>query len=424
MTSPFVTPPYHVFIAASIFDGDGTLMVSDLGSANQTLVNDRAIMEMRLNINDRILIGDTTLLVLNNGKESTGAQKTVVAPVAAPSPDAAASGTNTPMFDLGLNPESKGAASEKGSDAPFNRKPLYFLLGLAVVAVIGVFSIRALLGPGPDDNVPPPRQDPKPAEGAFYPLEIRYEKIQADDQNVFRYYVIINRDDTITAEIDNLKDDRHITERDKPVASNVLEKLARSLKSTGFFDLDPDYRGHTPDVHETWDLSITIGNDYHRSLVVNTLEPDEFKAARELFEEFCENELGLIALSKTPEELIELASEAHLLAKKLYDGRDVAPNNLADCMTACNEVKWYLQTIDPKPDFYDEMLVLLDRATNELDSRFRDKMFMATRSMTAKDWREAADHLNELVQMLHESDERMPDVRTKLTIVNNNLDIR
>ena len=53
----------------------------------------------------------------------------------------------------------------------------------------------------------------------------------------------------------------------------------------------------------------------------------------------------------------------------------------------------YLETIDPKPDFYGEALSRKADAERELQKRYDDVWFMAERAVKLRDWKEAARNL-------------------------------
>ncbi len=368
--------------------GEG-LWAEDLGSANQTLLNQKPLHVARVQAGDILTIGATEIKVVNDQPMEVAPQNLF----AAPPPTVAAGGGN------GARPWSKGLA---------------FILILAAAGLAWLlFANRG--------------RSPQPlAAGSAAPqsnaLEVVYEKVLASPENIFRYAMHL-RDHELSVQIDDLLNKRHVagTQR-KKIEAEVLQRLAEEVRHSGFFELQNEYKGLSTNVWDQWDLRITIGRRAGRVRVLNVMEPDAFRRLRELLEEFGQNELGLAALALTPEKLQELARAAFLLGRSLYDQRLVKNENLALAIRALLETEWYLETIQPKPDYYADAVTLLETAKRELDEIVKNHEFLADRAIKLKDWPEAANQLRTICDRIPErADERHARARRRLIDVERNL---
>ena len=365
------------------FHADGSLWLSDLGSANETLVDGRPAPETRLKRGQRVTVGDTVLVVTDDGT---------------PLPAGA--------VDLGLAPSAATPARK------LPRGPLAVLLLIIVVI--------ALLAWAPKLFKPAPRRDitPPPAVRNLT-LDIAYEKVEATPDNIFRYHLTISPDRTITVQIDDIENDRHVR-KEKVMERDITDHLAMSLEDAGFFSLAGAYEGIQPGVENSWDLSVTIGRKTHRTYVENRLEPDVFKEARELIEEVGKNELGLWAIQFSAEKLIELATDAYHMARKLHDEREIRYGNLYEAIKCGREAEWYLETVEPKPDFYPELISGVKEAAEELENKYKDHRFQAERAIKLRDWDEALRELQVIRELIPDrSDERYKKAHKSIIEIEN-----
>lgn len=409
-------PSVSRFQCRVFFKPDELLWIADLGSTNETLVNNAPVMEARLNIGDRIEIGETIIRVVSDrlrGTPSSGTPPPLpFTPPAAPSFDfqspvpepqpAAAAG-----IDLGLqkkNPYEDDAAPRKAG----TRKWLWLLLvAMVVVTQIAVMKSGLLRGK------PAKPGSTAPAEDQF---TIYYEKVQGSSSNIFRYELELVKGQ-LAVRIDSLTENRHVT-REKQVSADVLKKLAEDVERGGFFQLDREYKGLNPETYESADLEIEKGARAHRSLVLNRIEPKEFGDIREKIEEFAKNELGLITISLSPDKLIQLARDASLQGQKLFGEREIRYENLWNAIRAYEEAQIYLETIEPKPEFYPTVVAGLAECRMVLDKQHQNYVFLADKSIRLGDWKTAADNLRIVKELIPDrNDPRFADAEKKLVDV-------
>ncbi len=376
------------------FRPDGALWVADLASANQTLVNDTAVDEHSLVKGDRVTIGDTVLRVIATTADGTDA--------AAPHP-----ATEAPIVDLGLTPEPR-----KDTVSGISRPKVSPQI-LTVAAAVLLLSLAAL---GFHIFKPAKSSTPtlKPLPPAARTLELVYEKVEGSTDNIFRYALVLDAGQDISIQLDDLEHDRHVR-KEARVQTNLIQELIRDIEISGFFDLDPMYEGYQTDAYVLWDLTVVIGKRAHRVSVNNRVEPEAFRAIRARIETFGRNELGLWAIPFSRDTLIAKAHEEYLLGKKRYDERRIEYGNLAKTIRHFQEAEIYLETVNPKPDFYADGVTSVRRAKEELQQQYVEQSYRADRAIRLKDWEQAATQLRILCELVpNESDERHAEAKRKL----------
>ena len=380
------------------FKPEEGLWISDLGSANKTLVNNKPVQEARLKIGDRILAGETTLCVISD------------------SIDGGSGGAALPVVDLGFK--------SKPGDAPKKKKSNVHIL----IIIASVFAVVALFGWGGkliEDSTKSSSKVVKiVTDKVAETLEITYEKVIADKKNIFRYKLQLDANRMLSVQIDDLVNKRHVR-KEREVSSEYIDDLIRVLRDSGFYSLSENYQGIQPDIYNLWDLSITINKKTSRTKVLNRVEPELFRAVRETLEEAGRNELGLWAIEFSAEKLIEMANTASLLGKKLYDERDVKYGNMALSLKSFKESEWYLETVEPKPEFYPEVISYIRDCKAELEKRYKDRNFLSERAIKLREWDVAASELRILCQIIPDRDDkRNQDARKKLLDRENRIEKR
>ena len=383
--------------------GEG-LWVSDLGSANGTMVNGKLVQEQRLHLKDEILAGDTRIRVINDG---TNENKSANFP-----PPAETSKREEIPVDLGLR---AGGSADGASKAKVLRRNLIWLAGFMLILVLIVWlqkPVMALFEKPRPAPVQPPTNLPV--------LEFTFERVEGSSSNIFRYSLELKKN-LLSVQVDDLQNDRHVR-REKKEAPEILLDLAHSIESTGVLDLKEDNSGIDPGFYNLSDLSVTIGAVTRRIKVLNQAEPEIFATTRSMIEEFGKNELGLAALAVDPATLVEKARSALLQGKKMWDEREVRNENLYNAIRSYKECEWYLETIQPKPTFYSEATNARNDCIRELQRRYDDLWFLAERSVKLRDWKEAERQLKVICEMIPDrSDERNRNASKNLVDVERHL---
>ncbi|MFZ4396361.1 MAG: FHA domain-containing protein [Kiritimatiellia bacterium] len=390
---------------------DTELWLVDLASANQSMVNGKIVEECRLHIGDAVQVGDTIMRVTSmDGTSAIPGTPDATTPAAnlGAAPAASTGAAVLPdnhMIDLGLNRRNELPRT--------SRQPLRPLLwSVAGIAVL-LLGIMLLI-----DNNPSAKSTPQPVqEIQDLSLQIIYEKIEADPGTIFRYEMTLSPDNLIAIRIDDLKQDNHPRKELRIPDVDRIKDLARELLASGFFKLDASYVGINPQPGSlnSWDLTIIVGRQAHHCRVINRLEPEVFRAVRERIETFGKNELGIWAIQFSRDKLIDLAADAFRVGRKNYDEREIQYGNLFQSIIRFDEAAFYLQTVNPKPDFESEVVESRRRAQEELNRRYKDQCFRADRASNLQDWQTAAQELRVLRELVPDrNDERYKDATRKL----------
>ena len=401
---------------------DGELWVMDLASANQTVVNGEAVDEKALKIGDEIVVGDTKIVV----GSTDGAA--VPAPAAEESLNKEPSTAEEVVIDLGFG--KSDAAEENAEDAKKSiLRPIIWAIGAILILVIGVMLISNM---GKGQKPQAPRVTPLAEDKT---LLLNYELVQGDAASIFRYEMAITPDGTLSVKIDDVgpaqkqadgkmaNGDRHVS-KEKKLDQAALIDLIREIESSGFFALDPSYSGFAARENELEQrtLLIVLGKQVHTCQVSNRTEPDAFKKLRERLETFSKNELGIWAIQFSTDKLTAMAREKLEIARKKYDEMEVRYSNLFEALRAYQEAVFYLDTVNPKPDFYNEILDGVEKAEDELEKRYKDQRFQADKAINLSEWDKAREALMILCEMIpdrtdkryREASQKMRDVESRL----------
>ena len=386
---------YHCRI---FFKPNEGLWVEDLGSANNTLLNSEPVHITRMLTGDRLMLGDTILKVVSD---------------AFPSSSTAHLFSSSESQPANFKPEFLLRPPAENNN---KKKLLTVVLVIAgCVAVLSLF-FRFLKSPEPGNDSRVFAGEQSQA------LEIYYEKIQASPKNIFRYELELQNGE-LSVQIDDLENKRHVPKNQrKKIDRELINSLGNTLLQSDFGGLKELYKGSIEEVYDLWDLTVTIGRKTHRVKVLNTIEPEQFKKVREAIEEFAQNEIGLTALALTKEKLLELAKASSLLGRSLYDQREVKRANLALAIRSLKETEWYLETIEPKPDYYGDTVALRRECERELEETHQNHLFLAERAIKLRDWNEAAMNLRILLEKISDrADERHQNAQKKLIDVERHL---
>ena len=369
--------------------GDGDIRITDLASANGTMVNGKPLGNdpVTLAVGDLIEVGSTVIRVVGD--------------TPAPAGDA---------VDLGLGEKKTDSAKY----APAKRRsPLANALW-AVAVLVAVAAIYLVLTAPQEAPAPAPTDlvDAKPQV-----VEVWYEKVAATLDGIYRYEMTVARDGMIRVVLDDTKENRHPTIQPKALSPQAKAELDDILAYDSLKELDREYAGPEPEVPslESWNLRIVYTTCAHEVKVVNTQEPEAFRAVREKLEAFSNNELGIHAIRFSREKLIEMSEELIAIGKAKWEDRDVQHGNLAGSVAAYKEAIFYLDTVDPKPDCIHAAREGLKAAKEELDKRYGDQRFVVDRAIKLGDWDLARSELRVLMEMIPDRrDDRNREASAKL----------
>ena len=374
--------------------GEDGVRVTDLASANGTRVNGVALGSDPVNLKsgDLIEVGQMTIRVVGDRALPEGG-----------------------VIDLGL-----GGSAERTAQSVRRRSPLMnVILGVAVLAAGAAIWLML--------SAPQPVDEPAPVEIVDEtPIvrEVRYEKVEATLEGVFRYALDVSPDGQIRVTLDDTKENRHPTIPAKHLDERAMKDLDALLPLAAFRDLDSEYVGAEPDTPSltSWRLKVVYSTDVREVRVVNTQEPEAFRTLRESLEAFSKNELGIHAIQYSRDRLVELAEESIAIGRTKWEDREVRHGNLSDAIAAFKEAIFYLETVDPKPACIKDAREGLEKSQKELDRRYADQRFLADRAINLKQWETAQGELSVLLELVPDrGDERNREASAKLIDVEKRL---
>jgi len=382
---------------------NGELWLIDLASANQTLVNETAVDESRLAQGDLIRAGQT-LLRVERAEEVTLSQA-----------DKPPQENTEVVIDLGFGKSEPSANHAKKNFL----RPLLWTLAAVLILVTG---ITLILDPSNRKN---DRVAVKPQNILQEKtLLLQYEKVEASTENIFRYELTLSPEGVLAVKIDDLSGKNRHVRREKQVDRELLAELTREIEASGFYSLEKTYTGFAahPNTLNEWTLTAAIGKRVHTCRVTNREEPEPFKALREKLETFSKNELGIWAIQFSADKLTMLARNALAVARKKFEEREVKYGNLYEAIRSYQEAVFYLDTVNPKPDFYPEIIDGFEAAEGELTKRHEEQRFRADRAINLADWASAAQELKILREMIPDrTDSRNKEATRKLIDVESRL---
>ena len=385
---------------------EGKVWVTDLASANGTTVNDVELgtSSRELIVGDRVQAGDSELVMVSVGGE---AQST---------------GTlSGETVDLGLSPQrSKDEEMKSDGEKPAKGSSLRLILWLVLVLVLGGSAAAILLVPRDSDTGD--RVIARPLAPAKL-WSVSYEKVEASTKGICRYAITVDADGNMAAELDDVPDsDRHV-KKSAALSEKARAELDRIFSSSALFKLDREYSGPArPGELNRYAFRIARGTVVFSCLVENASEPAAFREARLALETFSQNELGIWAIQYSGEKLTEMSQEARRTADAKWEERDVNYGNLAAALKLYDEAVMDLETVNPKPEDYGELIAKRDVVRAELERRYRDQRFEADRAINMGDWERARSELRILCEMIPDhQDPRHAEASAKLVDVENRL---
>jgi len=377
--------------------GDDVVRLTDLASANGTILNGRVLGSepADLKVGDVINVGSTEIKV--------------VAEAAA-----------APVVDLGLGASAAEGAGEGAAAEPKRRSRLMNVLwGVAVLAVAAAIAV-VLLAPAPA---------PEPAPAAVQeetPVleEAWYEKVDASQDGIFRYELAYSPDGRLSVVVDDVpNENRHLT-KSQMLDDRAKAELAEILDFNAVREIDREYVGVEPDPPAllSWTLRVVYSTRARTIRIVNIQEPAPFRAIREKLEAFSKNQLGVWALQYSRDKLVELAEEAVRIGQSKWEDREVQHGNLFGAVAAFREALFYLETVNPKPECAETARQGLKNSQEELDRRYADQRFLADRAINLGEWDTARRELLVLLEMVPDrTDDRNREATAKLIDVEKRL---
>lgn len=392
-----------LFHGRFFFKSDGTLWVTDFGAGEKTTVGGMPIDEYQLETGNLVEVGTTAFRVINTNQNADG--EAPLLPTVEKT-DVEQSGE----IDLGFRPsglksnEPRKSKESQGNGSLMGR----FMQTTIGVLVAGVLVFVVLEATKLSKTSSSTAVSPKNT------LALNYERVQADNNNIFRYQLDLDEKGNFKVVVDDLKNNRHV-QKEKTIPETMMLQLASQLDDTRFLDVESDYVGIAEGQYDLWDLTIRRNSRYHHVRVLNRLPPQPVKRAASVIEDFALSEVRvLFTFLKNPEELRRYAEQSFHRGEALYEGRELRHGNLAEAITHFEEAMLYLGTFEPKPDLYFEAERQLEEVSQKRDEKYEDYMFRADRAIRLREWDTADKHLAVLSELVPDrSDPRYDKINSK-----------
>ncbi len=375
---------------------DGGLWVTDLASANGTVVNDTQLGpdSQCLQTGDRVFLGDSVIQVVAGGT------------VPDPEPPSAAEPV-LPKIDLGLgNGDRPDEATAAGTS--WMRMVLW---GVALVAVLVAAALILLpAASGPDAAV-----EPIPA-GKDELVSFTFEKVKADARTIYRY-VLAYDGQTLQVSIDDVPEANRHVKKAVELSADARTRLADILPSKTLAGFAPEYVGTPaePGTLQSFALHVVRSTRAFDVSIENKAAPEAFREICGRLETFAKSELGIWAIQSSVPELLALSADARRVADAKWAERESNYGNLAESLRKYDEALQYLETVDPKPADYEEVRTRRSAVKEELDRVYKQHRGNADQAIGTQNWEQARYELHILFELVPDSsDERNKDASRKL----------
>lgn len=387
----------------------GELTVVDLASANGTFVNGVQLESAphKLKQGDEILVGATTLKVVGENDAQVPSPGTV---------------------DLGLGPQDPAPAEAPARPDPARRIANAIWVATAVFLVVAIWWVLA--GPRGSSPVASGKSGkgraaataPKESAGA---LLFAYEKVEADATHIFRYAAELTPDGMLSVVSDDIPQNRHV-ERSAKMPAELASELVRAFTSPEYLALESEYSGASAaseNALKSWRLKSICDGSIKEVRIENAVEPTAFMELRLRIETMVNNALGVQAIQRSREELLESSRRNEVLGDERYQARDVEDGNLSAAIRHFKAAKNDLETLGSQTADSARLQGKIRHAEAELAERYRIVRGDAEQAKQIGDWESARERFRKICEMIPDiSDQRHADARSNLVAIESRLE--
>ena len=384
---------------------EGSLWVTDLASANGTVVNNVQLGSdsWRLGAGDVVLVGDSALLAVAVGEK---------APDRTP---ASTANSSLPVIDLGLGGgPSSGRTPDaiRVEDGAKSSWPRYVLWGAALMSVLAA-AVLIMLPVSPDADAPV-EEPTGPELGEL--ISFTFEKVKADSHAIYRYALAYDGK-SLHVEVDDVPESSRHVKESAELSADARERLVKILEPYELYKLAAEYVGNPSEsgAMTSYALHVICANRVLDVSIENVSEPQVFQDVRLKLEAFADSEMGLHAIHMPVAKLRELSAEARRVADAKWAERESKFGNLAEALRKYDEAINYLKTVDPKPADYEETRSRRAIVKQELDRVYMQHRGNADQAIGTQNWEQAKYELHVLLELVDDqNDERNKEASRKL----------
>ena len=403
-------------------------MVQDLGSSNGTSLNGTPLgaEPAAMAPGDVVTVGETGLRVTledDTAPVAPGAPTPPPTPKPPPAPSPVSplppmpEATDKPKAEVPEGPIDLGLSDAKpAAGAP--RKGLLAGLAVGVAALVCLaVGVRLFLA----TDAPLEEQTRALPMAKEQPFEFLYERLKIDDGALYRYRLAYDDSGTLALDIVDLGvDDRSYAKQKKLDADDRAALRRTVLGGSGYANIPAIAPEQSPDgtlARRT--LTLAVGTEVWTRTAENASN-NAFDAYCAKLEDFAQTALGAMATQYSVEELRVLAQEQLTLARRHWEQRDGAENELFLCVKAYRQGLSYLETLNPKPDFAADLTRGLNEAEALLGERYDDLRFQVEQAENTGRMDDAARLLQRILRLIPDrEDARHEAAQTRLLTLEN-----
>ena len=389
---------------------DGGLWVTDLASANGTIVNDVQLGpdSRNLKVGDVVVVGDSALQVV---AEEGKAPDSELMPAAEPA---------LPVIDLGLGGESSPGGAPDVLRAEGESRPTwmrYLLWGVAILSVLAAAVLIILpVSPETDDSI---KELSDTGLGEL--LSFTYEKVKAGTNTIYRYALAFDGTN-LCVEVDDVSSGLRVrasSEEDRNRLSDDARKRLSEIfsSSTNLYSISPEYAGtpSEPGTLKSLALHVVRSGRVLDVSVENAAGPEVLQNVCTKLEAFVESEFNLYAINMSVAELRKLSAEARREADAKWNARTSKFGNYAEALRKYDEAINYLRTVNPKPADHEALLARRKDAKAELDRVYNEHYGNAQQAHGTQNWSQEKYELQVILELVPDrNDDRNKEAFRKL----------
>ena len=348
---------YH----AVITHDNGKWTITDLGSTNGVKINGVASENAEIKNDDVLTIGEHSFKVTFTAAKPEKAAEDVLNQFKAP------------LF--GKKAESKSTVPAKdgkpGKRIFSNR--LYYTV-IACLAVMGITTAVKLFSNSPEKLAA--KDNDKAAEQIEYVL---FERMKYSDKNVFRFSMSLDTKQAVFT-IDDAATERHSA----PMViadPQGADQLRNQILDTGIMKKNIALQ---PGSRDTLTRIVLVSN---QNCVEYRIEgeaiPEALSDIIAAVDEFAEN-CGMMTVSRTSEEIQQIAAEKFHKAEDLFANFESDPENLREAISAYRIAVNYLSQYSPPPPMATKASKQLAKALEVREKLMKELRFEATRCLESE----------------------------------------
>ena len=291
---------------------------------------------------------------------------------------------------------------------------------IALLAAIAVLAVGFFVIMRSDLLVPVAGSEKTVAEPQDESFEIFYEKAEVSLDKSLRIEISLNAAGELALRMNETGEKPRSFRREKLVSEEAVLQLRKDIRNGGFYRLQPEYAGNVAnnDNHSEYTLTVIDGRRVYRCRVLNAVVPLAFEKAQTIIDAFTNTEIGTWSIQLSGEELLKNAQRCYNEGQRLETEQELARGNLWGAIKAYKDGLFYVESLDPKPEFYQDMRSRVEKAGELLDQRCREQNVQADRAVGLKNWAEAQAAYQIICEMVPDrSDDRYGKAAQRLVYI-------